>query len=531
MIRQEVKELIKKSVKELQKEKKLVFKIPEPIIESPRVDEHGDYSSNIALVLSSSFKEKPIKIAKLIKEKIEKIESSRTILGKIEIREPGFVNFFISSDKIKLSLKNALKEGDGFGKLEKKRRKVQVEFISANPTGPLTLGNGRGGFCGDVISNVLEKAGLEVEREYYVNDAGEQIKKLGDSVLGKEDAAYKGEYINEVRKKINSGNPEEAGLEASKIILEDIIKPDVESMGIKFDRWFSEKSLHEEGKIGKALEYLEKKNLTYQKDGALWFKSSLFGDDKDRVLVKKGGEKTYFASDIAYMKDKFERNFDLLIYLWGADHYGYIERMKSACSALGYNKDQIRIIIMQLVRLIKEGKAMRMSKRKGDYVTLKELVDEVGLDVARFFFLQRASNTHLNFDLSLAKEKTEKNPVFYIQYAYARACSILKKSGIKEKDLKVNSLKELSDSSELNLSKKILRFPEIIEDTAFDYQVQRIPGYAMELTSSFHHFYHECRVISDSEKVSRARHLLVIAFKKTLKNTFDLMGISSPEEM
>jgi len=212
MIRQEVKELIKKSVKELQKEKKLVFKIPEPIIESPRVDEHGDYSSNIALVLSSSFKEKPIKIAKLIKEKIEKIESSRTILGKIEIREPGFVNFFISSDKIKLSLKNALKEGDGFGKLEKKRRKVQVEFISANPTGPLTLGNGRGGFCGDVISNVLEKAGLEVEREYYVNDAGEQIKKLGDSVLGKEDAAYKGEYINEVRKKINSGNPEEADL-------------------------------------------------------------------------------------------------------------------------------------------------------------------------------------------------------------------------------------------------------------------------------------------------------------------------------
>lgn len=524
MIRQALKELIKESIKDLQKEKGLLFDIKDPNIEFSKLKDHGDYSSNVALALAPFFKEKPMDLANLIKGKAEKGK----ITEKIEVKEPGFLNFFISSEKLKETLKGALKKD--FGELKEKEERIQVEFISANPTGPLTLGNGRGAFFGDVMSNVLEKAGFEVKREYYVNDAGEQIKKLGYSVLNDERGEYKGDYIKEIKEKVKSKEAEQAGIEAGKIILEKMIKPNVESMRIRFDRWFSEKSLYEEGKVEKTINYLSEKGLTYQKDGALWFKTSSFGDDKDRVLIKKGGEKTYFASDIAYMKDKFERGFDLLIYVWGADHYGYIGRMKAACSALGYEKEQIKIIIMQLVRVMKEGKPVRMSKRKGEYATLKELIDEVGLDVARFFFIQRASNTHLNFDLSLAKERSEKNPVFYIQYAYARACNILKKSKTK-RDLKKESLNLLSEEPEMDLIRQISRFPEIIEDTSSDYQVQRIPNYAIELTSCFHRFYHKCRVISDSEEISEARILLVLAFQNTLKCTLDLMGISSPEKM
>ena len=528
MIRQELKELIKNSIKELQKEKVLLFSIPEIKLEFSKIKEHGDYATNISLISSPLFKENPIELAEKLKKKIEKDK----MIEKIEIKKPGFLNFFISHKKFQDELKKALEKGKDFGNLtRKKTKKVQVEFISANPTGPLTLGNGRGGFCGDILANVLDKAGFNVEREYYVNDIGEQIKKLGHSVLGDDEAVYKGEYIEELKKRIKNKDPEKAGIEAANIVLEEIIKPDVQSMGINFDKWFSERSLYENNKIEKSFEFLKNKELTYQKDGALWFKSSSFGDDKDRVLIKKGGEKTYFASDIAYIKDKFDRGFNSLIYIWGADHYGYIGRMKAAAVALGYKKGQIEIIIMQLVRLIKEGKIVKMSKRKGEYVTLKELVDEVGLDVARFFFIQRGAGTHLDFDLSLAKERSEKNPVFYTQYAYARACSILKKSKLEEENLKINNLKMLSDPSEIELLKQILRFPEIIEDTALDYQVQKVPNYALELTSSFHRFYHDCRVISEDEGISQARHLLIVAFKNVLKNTFDLMGISSPEKM
>lgn len=519
MIRQELKKSIENALKELQKEKGLIFNIPEVIIEFSKIKEHGDYASNIALLSSPLFKESPMGLAQEIKERI-KIKD----IEKIEIKKPGFLNFFFSDKKFKQGVKKILEPQN-----KKKKGKIQIEFISANPTGPLTLGNGRGGFCGDVLANVLEKEGFQVQREYYVNDAGEQIKKLGHSVLKDKEAVYKGEYIDKIAENISSKDPEKVGHEASEFILEKIIKPNVESMGIKFDNWFSEKSLHKEGKIEKLFDFLKNKDLTYKKEGALWFKSSFFGDDKDRVLIKKSGEKTYFASDIAYMKDKFERGFKELIYIWGADHHGYIKRMKAAASALGYKKSQIKIIIMQLVNLLENGKIVRMSKRKGNYIVLKELVDEVGLDVARFFFIQRASNTHLNFDLTLAKERSEKNPVFYVQYAFARTCSILKKSNLK--DLNLDFLENLSEPEEIELSRQLLRFQEIVEDTAFDYQIQRIPSYALELTSCFHRFYQECRVISEKEEVSKSRHLLITAFKKTLEDLFGLMGISCPEKM
>jgi len=501
--------------------------------ELPRQKEHGDLSTNIAMLLAKNLKKNPREIAE---ELISKLNYDNELINSVKIAGPGFINIKFTDKFFQKALAELETKGENLGKSDEGNGlKVNVEYVSCNPTGLLHLGHGRNAALGDTIANFFEMNVLadSIYARY--------MQIISDPDYPFPENGYHGNYVRDIAQELieKDNNKYSNGEEADKTAIRKFgeewcfkeIKKTLQRMKIDQDVYFNESDLYDSGKVDKVISDFKDKGLAYEKDGALWFKSSLFGDDKDRVLVKKGGEKTYFASDIAYMKDKFERNFDLLIYLWGADHYGYIERMKSACSALGYNKDQIRIIIMQLVRLIKEGKAMRMSKRKGDYVTLKELVDEVGLDVARFFFLQRASNTHLNFDLSLAKEKTEKNPVFYIQYAYARACSILKKSGIKEKDLKVNSLKELSDSSELNLSKKILRFPEIIEDTAFDYQVQRIPGYAMELTSSFHHFYHECRVISDSERTSRARHLLVIAFKKTLKNTFDLMGISSPEEM
>ncbi len=376
----------------------------------------------------------------------------------------------------------------------------------------MTLGNGRGGFCGDVLSNVLEKAGYNVFREFYVNDRGKQVEDLKKGL-------YKGEKRTALQ--IQKEN--------QKII--------TKKLKIKFDVWFSENSLYKSKEVDKILNWLKKKKLAYEKEGALWFKSSKFGDDKDRVLVKADGEKTYFSSDIAYLKNKFKRGFDKLVFFWGADHYGYIGRMKAVVKALGYKKEQVDFIIMQMVRLFEKGKQVRMSKRTGTYITLEELIDEVGLDVARFFFLTRNSGSHLNFDLSLAKEKSQKNPVYYVQYAYARICNILKKSQITNSKLQTNSKfkiqnsKLLNHSSELDLIKQLIRFPEIIEDTAKDYQVQRIPQYAIDLAESFHKFYKNCRVLTEDKELSQARLSLILATQSILKNTLDLMGLSSPEKM
>ena len=348
-------------------------------------------------------------------------------------------------------LEKILEQKENYGKSDLgQNKKAQVEFISANPTGPLTLGNGRGGFYGDVLANILAKTGFDVEREYYVNDVGEQIKKLGHSILDDEQAVYRGEYISDLRDKLDSrlrgndkkdggngkresGNDnhdaEKIGKQAAEIIMQEMIMPTIEKkMKIKFDGYFNENSLYEDGKVDEIIDYLKEKKLAYEQEGALWFKSTQFGDEKDRVLIKADGEKTYLASDIAYLKNKFERKFNKLVYIWGADHHGYVGRIKAAASALGYNSDDIEIIIMQLVRLMSGGKEIRMSKRAGTYIALDELLDEISLDVARFFFLMYSPDTHMNFDLDLAKEHSQKNPVYYVQYAYARMHSIFKKS-------------------------------------------------------------------------------------------------------
>jgi len=491
MIRNDIRKLTEKAIKELG------FKVPEISVEEPREKSHGDYATNMAMVIG---KEDPMKIAEMIKSKIKS-----DIIEKIDIVKPGFINFFISKEYLQKQVKEVLKAGDKFGNLKiGKRQKVNVEFISANPTGPLTLGNGRGGFCGDVLSNVLEKAGYNVTREYYINDRGKQIEDL-----------KKGLYRGEKR------TASQIQKENQKII--------TTKLKIKFDVWFFESSLYKNREVDKILNYLKKKKLAYEKEKAFWFKSTKFGDDKDRVLVKADEEKTYFASDIAYLKNKFERNFDKLIFFWGADHFGYVKRIEAAVEALGYKKEQADFVVMQLVRLFEKGKQVRMSKRTGTYVTLKELIGEVGLDVARFFFLTRSAGSHLNFDLTLAKEQSEKNPVYYIQYAHARICSILRKA--KSFKFQVSSFKLLDHPSELGLIKQLIRFPEVIEDTAKDYQVQRVPQYATDLATEFHKFYRDCKVISDNEKLSQARLSLILATQIVLKNTLNLMGISAPSKM
>ncbi|MBI3337651.1 MAG: arginine--tRNA ligase [Candidatus Staskawiczbacteria bacterium] len=534
MIKEELETIIENAIKNLQKKGELsAFSIPKILIEHPREKLRGDYSTNISFLISKNIAKNPVEAAMLLKSEIE---NEKSIIQKVEIIG-GFVNFFISDDYFRKQLPVILKKKNNFGNLKiGKNEKVNVEFISANPTGPLTLGNGRGGFCGDVLANVLAKAGYKVKREYYINDIGNQINKLGHSVIGNEHALYKGEYIIELRKKIKGNNFEKVGERASKIILDKMIKPSVKKMGIKFDFWFSEKSLYKNKEVDKVIEELSKKGFTYKSEGALWFKSRDLGDDKDRVLIREDGIKTYFASDMAYLRNKFKRGFNHLIILLGADHYGYVARLKAGAYALGYKKESVNDIVVQLVKLFEKGKEVRMSKRTGIYITIDELINEVGLDVARFFFLTRGSNTHFNFNLDLAKEKSDKNPVFKVQYAYARICSIIKKSfghksaGKAKIKSKIN-YEALSEPSELNLIRQFVIFLEVIEDTARDYQVQRMPQYSTELADAFHSFYESCQVITEDKELSQARLNLVLATKIVLKNTLNLMGISAPEKM
>jgi arginyl-tRNA synthetase len=511
MVREEIVKLIKKATSKKPVEIK---------IEHPENEAHGDYSTNIALQL----KKNPAEIAKKLKS---------DLFERVEVAEPGFINFFLSKEYLQQQVAKILKQKEKFGQLKiGKNKKVQVEFISANPTGPLTIGNSRGGPFGDVLGNVLEKAGFKVEKAYYINDYGMQILALGHSVLKDSEAKYKGDYINYLSKKIQEKDPYKAGELAAKIIIEEMIKKTTDRMRIRYDEWFSETTLHKTGQVDKVLEFLKKKGLIYEKEKAWWFKSSKYGDERDRVVIKADGWKTYLAGDIAYHKYKFEKKkFNKVINIWGADHYGDIPGLEAGVEALGY-KDKLEIILHQFITLLEKGERKKMSKRKGTYVTMDELLDKVGSDIVRFFFLQKSINTHLNFNLDLAKQQSEKNPVYYIQYAHARICSILKKAAFKKYGSSTSIHGTLLNHlSELKLIKQLIRLPEIIEDTSKDYQVQRLPQYAMDLATLFHQFYRDCKVLSDDEDLTKARLALILATKTVLKNTLDLMGISAPEKM
>ncbi len=484
--------------------------------------DYGDFSTNIAMIIAKKTGKDPIQIAKTVKKEM------KNLFKKVEIAGPGFINFFLFKKDIQEELKHILKKD--FGELKiGEGKKVQIEFISANPTGPLTVGNARGGPFGDVLGNVFNKAGFKVEKSYYVNDCGMQIEALGHSVLKDEQAKYKGEYIEELNKRIKEKSPYKAGKQASLIILNEMIKKTVGKMKIKYDEWFLESSLHRGKEIEKALKVLDKKGLIYEKEGAKWFKSSKYGDKRDRVVVKTNKYYTYLAGDIAYHRYKFEKKkFDKVINIWGADHQEDAPGVKAAVQALGY-KEELEFVFLQFVTLFEKGKELKMSKRQGTYITMADLLDAVGSDITRFFFLQKGANTHLNFNLSLAKEQSAKNPVYYIQYAFVRINSILNKA--KNQKPSIKNLDLLNHSSELNLIKKLTMFPDIIEDTVEDYQVQRIPQYATDLSSCFHRFYRDCRVLSEDENLNQARLSLVLATKLVLKKVLDIMGISAPEKM
>ncbi len=522
MVREEIKKLIKKAIKELG------FEIPEVLIEEPKEKSHGDYSTNAAMAIGRQIGKSPMEIANLVNSKL-KIKNLK-FLDEVEVVKPGFINFFLSKEYLQKEVGEILKEKRKFGNLKLgKNKKIQVEFISANPTGPLTIGNARGGPFGDVLANIFKKAGFRVERAYYINDFGNQILVLGHSVLKDEKAEYKGDYIEELNKRIKEKNPYKAGERAAEIIIKEMIKKTVAKMGIKFDEWFSEKKLHKSGADDKIIELLKKKDLVYEEEGALWFKAKNFGDNRDRVLVKTDEAKTYLAGDIAYHRYKFEKKkFDKVINIWGADHYGDIAGLQAGIEAMGF-KNKIDFVLLQFITLLEKGEKIKMSKRKGVYLTMNQLLDEIPLDVIRFFFLQKSADTHLNFDMDLAKKQSTENPVYYVQYAYARICSILRK--VRNYSLPVTNYKLLNHPSELDLIKQLIRLPEIIEDTVKDYQVQRLPQHAIDLADAFHKFYENCRVITDDKELTQARLALVLVTKIVLKNVLDLMGISSPEKM
>ncbi len=498
-------------------------------VEIPENKQYGDYATNVAMVLAKQEKRNPAEIAKEIELKIES-----DILEKTEFIN-GFINFYLKPEFLQNQIKEIIKQSKNYGKIDVgKNKKAQVEFISSNPTGPLTVANGRGGPFGDALANVLNFAGYKAKREFYINNAGRQVEILGHSILKDSEAQYKGDYIDALANRLSQSqsflekNAYKLGQEAANIIANEMIKKTTEKFNIKYDVWFSEADLIKKKLPDKIIKFLKDKELLYEQDGATWFKSSQFGDNRDRVLIKKDGFKTYLAEDIAYHYNKFkERTFDKVINVWGADHHGDVQGLMAGVEAIGC-KGQLEIILQQFITVVESGEKIKMSKRLGTYVEIDELLDRVGADVVRFFFLMYSNDKQMDFDLDLAREKSDKNPVYYVQYAYARINSILRKSKGHNLDAK---LELLNHSAEIDLIKELIKLPEIIKDTVRDYQIHRLPNYAIKLASLFHKFYTECRILGEEKEFEKARLVLIVAVKIVLGNILDLMGISKPEKM
>ena len=526
-------------------------------IEVPKDKNHGDFSTNIAMKLTKIMKNAPGKIAEAI---VNNIVTDRTYIEKVEIAGPGFINFYLSDNRLYDGLKEAVRLGDDFGKLTVgKGQKVMVEFVSANPTGPMHMGNARGGALGDSLASVLEKAGYDVTREFYINDAGAQIDKFGNSLEARYIQNLKGEDAVEFSADWYQGNDikrlaadfigihgdsyldrpsDERKKALVKFGLEKNIsnlKKDLANYRINYDVWFNESSIHENGEVAETIEILKKSHLTYENDGALWFKSTEFGSEKDDVLIRANGFPTYFAVDIAYHRNKFvKRGFDKVINIWGADHHGHVARMKGAMEAIGVDSSKLEIILMQLVRLMKDGEAVRMSKRTGEMITLSDLIEDIGIDAARFFFNLRQAGSHLEFDLDLAIAQNNDNPVFYVQYAYARIASIIR--NLSQEDIELNNTDDinaalLTDESELALIEKIISYPEEIYLSSLSMEPSKLTRYVMDLSALFHSFYNNCRVQCDDKNLMQARLMLCHATKNVIKNVFDILKIDAPERM
>ncbi|ASS72982.1 arginine--tRNA ligase [Bacillus atrophaeus] len=527
--------------------------IPNVILETPKDKTHGDYSTNMAMQLARIAKKAPRQIAEDIVASFDKGKAS---IEKLDIAGPGFINFYMDNQYLTKLIPSVLEAGEAYGETNiGNGERIQVEFVSANPTGDLHLGHARGAAVGDSLCNVLAKAGYDVSREYYINDAGNQINNLALSVevryfeaLGLEkempEDGYRGEDIIAIGKRLAEEYGDrfvkEEESERQKFFREyglkyelEKLRVDLEKFRVPFNVWYSETSLYENGKIDKALEALRKQGHVYEEDGATWFRSTTFGDDKDRVLIKKDGTYTYLLPDIAYHKDKLDRGFDKLINVWGADHHGYIPRMKAAIEALGYQKGTLEVEIIQLVHLYKNGEKMKMSKRTGKAVTMRDLIEEVGLDAVRYFFAMRSADTHMDFDLDLAVSTSNDNPVYYAQYAHARICSMLRQG--EEQGLTPAAgldFSAVNSEKEYDLLKTIGGFPEAVAEAAEKRIPHRVTNYIYDLAASLHSFYNAEKVIDpENEEKSRARLALMKATQITLNNALQLIGVSAPEKM
>ena len=524
--------------------------LPEVQLTVPPKKEFGDFASNFAMQSARALRCNPRVLAQYIVENLD-----CPYVKKAEIAGPGFINFYLNPDWLYDMLARIVEAGENYGNLPKASdEKIQLEYVSANPTGPLHVGHGRGAAVGSALANLLKAAGYDVEQEYYINDAGNQMNNLARSVnarylelLGKEiefpeDGYHGHDIIDTAQRIINKYGDrflqmeEEERLEEFKTIAYQeklaALKEDLERFNVRFDVWFSEKTLHEANKIKEACDRLLEKGYMYEQDGALWLKSTAFGDDKDRVVIRDNGVPTYFAADIAYHANKFGRGFDRVINLWGADHHGYIARMKAAMQCMGYQPEQLEILILQMVRLLRDGQEVKMSKRTGQSVTLNELIDEVGTDAARFFFVMRSIDSQLDFDLDLAKKKSNDNPVFYVQYAHARICSIMRQ--VAEAGITVQGkgdYKLLTEPVEMDLIKKLGEYPEMLATAAKERAVQQVAHYVYDLAGLFHSAYNQCRILGVNEDLQQARLAMVMAVGHVVRHALSILGVSAPEKM
>lgn len=519
-------------------------------VEHPNLDEHGNYSTNIALTLTKHLQRNPMEIAQSITDALEYDEAS---IADIKIAKPGFINFFLSKDYFREQLTTIHDQGDDFGKHSKDDAPTAlVEFVSANPTGPLNIGHGRQAVLGDTIANFLDWNGYDVSREYYYNDAGRQMRVLAESVKSRyyelldheyefPEDGYQGEYIRDIGQSLVDEHGKdllsepglEPFLEAAESAVFDDINRTLERLGIEFDNYYNERALYDDGTIEKVLSTFKEKGYSYEDDGAVWFKATEFGQEQDRVIVKSSGEPTYRLPDMAYHTTKIERGYDRIIDLFGADHHAAYPDVLAGLKALGYSADNIEVYLHQFVTLIREGKKMKMSTRKANYVTLDDLMDEVGVDVVRYFFNMRTMNSHLNFDLDLALKQSDENPVFYLQYAHARICSVFKKA--KERDVSISDdtpdLSVIGEQEEIDLIEKMLEFPEIIKSCGENLEPVQLCQYLQDLATALHKFYTECIVISDDVKLTQARLYLIDATRIVLANGLTVLGITAPDRM
>ncbi|NLD36924.1 MAG: arginine--tRNA ligase [Desulfatiglans sp.] len=531
---------------------------PNYVVEVPASREHGHLATNLAMMLASSQKRAPRDIAKII---VDNFRDPERFLEKIEIAGPGFINFTISSVEWLKGLKNIIDLDKGYGAAAKRDESVLVEYVSANPTGPLHLGHGRGAALGDTICRILEFRGYEVSREFYINDAGVQIRLLGESVYARwkqmkepdypfPEKGYHGDYVIDLAKEIEkeadlSAMDKEAAIitcsEIGKAKMLTELKKDLEQFRVSFDTWFNESDLFKNGLVDKALNEMKEKGKLYEKDGALWISTSGYGDDKDRVIKKQDGQYTYFASDIAYHMDKYRRGFKRALNIWGADHHGYINRVQSALKTNGVSGKWLSVLLIQLVKLWKEGEEIRMSKRAGQYVTMKDLLEEVNVDAARFVFLTKSSDSPLDFDIDMVTKNDNENPVYYVQYAHARICSIFRKAEAEGVDVlpdtDINLLKMLTLEEEIDLIRTLDGFPELLDSICDSFEPHRIVYFLTDLAARFHRYFNlgikdaENRIITSDVNLSKARLALVAGVRIVLRNGLNLMGVSAPEKM